>query len=199
MDPGGRKGGTARHSPRAAQAPYLEYHPSLKELRVWQKGDNGYWRPWLRGSMPEIGAGGHLLPQRVGQELRRREKRHPLPWTPSGMSSVSGWLGKLKLVKPPGWWRELLVVPEVQDCKELAWMVCRPRFILPKGQVSLIRWRITIRPLLHHCVSSEWISCHLPILSSPAGIFDRCKERRWWQMLKCFSIGWRRLICTYWR
>ena len=37
------------------------------------------------------------------------------------MKELCKWVAwKAEACETPGWWRELLAVPEVQDCKELA-------------------------------------------------------------------------------
>ena len=77
-----------------------------------------------------------------------------------------------KMCETPDWWRELLAVPGVQDCKELAWKV-GALFHHPK-RASEVNKVENYCPL-HHCVSSERVSSHLPILSLAAKTFGRCR------------------------
>ena len=174
--------------PENCPAPYFQYHPSRRNSEssgeAMATEDSDLEEP------PELGLKVSCFLRGLAENSEEKEKA-PSPEPP--VKELHKWVAwKAEACKTPGWWRELLAVPEVQDCKKLAQEV-QASFQLPK-RVSYTRWRITIRPHLHHCVSSERISCHLPIPSSPAGTFERCKERRWWHTPKPFSIGCRRLI-----
>ena len=91
---GGREG-TTRCGQRTAQPPTLNITPP-----------EGTWRPaarqWLLKTLTwrNCRNWGQRLPASSEGQLRnqRKKKRHPLP-NPQWKSSMSGWLGKLKLVK----------------------------------------------------------------------------------------------------
>ena len=68
----------------------------------------------------ELGARGHLFPQRVSQELRRRRRKGTPSQTTSERALQMGGLESLNMCETPDWWRELLAVPGVPDCKKLA-------------------------------------------------------------------------------
>ena len=175
--------------PENCPAPYLKYQSSRRNS---ESSDEA-----MATKDPDLEELPELRPEvtcflRGSAKNSEEEEKAPSP--EPRVKELCKWVAwKAEACKTPGWWRELLAVPEVQDCEKLAQKVWA--LFPPKGQVSYTRWRITIRCHLHHCVSSERISCHLPIPSSPPGTFKRCKGRRQWHMPKPSSIGWRRLIC----
>ena len=75
------------------------------------------------------------------------------------------------------WWRELLAVPGVPNCKRLACEV-RALFIHPKRASGVKETKDHCQAALPHCVSLEGISSNLQILSSPAKILGRYRGRR---------------------
>ena len=63
------------------------------------------------------------------------EEKAPSPKPP--VKELCKWVAwKAEACKTPGWWRELLAVPEVQDCEKLAWKV-QASFQLPKRASEL--------------------------------------------------------------
>ena len=63
------------------------------------------------------------------------EEKAPSPKPP--VKELCKWVAwKAEACKTPGWWRELLAVPEVQDCEELAQKVWAS-FHLPKSASEL--------------------------------------------------------------
>ena len=121
------------------------------------------------------------------------EEKAPSPKPP--VKELCRWVAlKAETCKTPGWWRELLAVPDMQDCEELAQKV-QASFHHPKRASKLNKMKNYHQAPLHHCVSTEGIFSHLPILSLPARTLERCKERRQWHMPMLSSIWQRKLIC----
>ena len=105
----GSRGWKRRHcqmQPENCLAPYFKYHPSRRNLESSRKV--------MATKDPE---------------------KAPSPKPP--VKELHKWVAwKAEACKTPGWWRELLAVPEVQDCKKLAWEVWAS-FQLPKGASEL--------------------------------------------------------------
>ena len=65
-----------------------------------------------------------------GSPKNSEEEKAPSPKPP--VKELCRWVTwRAEACDTPGWWRELLAVPEVQDCNELAWKV-QASFHLPK-------------------------------------------------------------------
>ena len=80
-------------------------------------------------------------------------------------------------METPNWWKELLVLPEVPDCKKLAQQI-QASFSHPRRDVE-------IKETKYHCHAPPAPLCLLqdhfllpPIPSSPAGISERDGGRR---------------------
>ena len=66
----------------------------------------------------------------LAENLEEEDKKAPSPEPP--VKEVHKWvMWKAGACKTPSWWRELMAVPEVEDCKKLAQEV-QASFWLPK-------------------------------------------------------------------
>ena len=102
--------------------------PVPKEPRVQGRGD-GHWRSQFGGAT-RIGARGHLLSQGVSWEFGGREWEGAPPEPP--VEELWKWVPwKADACETPSWWRELMMVPGVDDHQKLAWEV-QASFWLPK-------------------------------------------------------------------
>ena len=187
------RGWKSRHhqmQPESFPAPYFEYNPSRRnsesgrEVMATEDSD-------LEGPLelePEITSFLRGL-----AENSEEEEEAPPPESP--LKELHRWVTwKAKMCKTPDWWRELLAVPGVPNCKKLVQKV-QASFSHAKRVSEVNRMKNYYQAPLHNCVSSERISSHLPTLSSPAETFGRCKERGQWCMPIPSCIGQRRLIC----
>ena len=132
MDPGGGRGGAARCSLRTAQPPTSNITPpegtqeSSREAMATEDPDLEEPLEWG----PEVAC---FL--RGSPENSEEEEKAPSPKPP--VREVCKWVAwKAQACKTPGWWRELLAVPEVQDYEELAWEV-QASFQFPKRASEL--------------------------------------------------------------
>ena len=125
-------------------------------------------------------------------ENSEEEEKAPLPEPP--VKELCKWLTwKAKMCETPDWWRELLAVPGVLNCKKLVQKV-QTLFSHTKRISEVNKMENYYQaPLLHH-VSSERISSCLPTPSLLVKTLGRCRERRQWHMSMPSSIGQRRLI-----
>ena len=125
-------------------------------------------------------------------ENSEEEEEAPPPEPP--VQDLCEWVMlKAEMCKTPDWWRVLLAVPGVPNCKKLAQKVWAS-FSHPKRINEVNRMENYYQASLHHHVSLERTSNHLQILSLPAETFGRCRERRQWHIPMTSSIGQRRLI-----
>ena len=159
--------------PESYPAPYFEYNPSLRN------SESG--REVMATKDPDLEEPSELGPE-VTSFLRglaknsEKEERVPSPKPP--VKELCEWVvWKAKMCETPDWWRELLAVPGVKDCKEIVQKVWAS-FHHPKRASEVNKMENYYQAPLHHHVSSERISSHLLILSLPAETFMRCKERR---------------------
>ena len=134
MDPGGGRGGTARHGLRAAWPPTSNItlpEETQSPVERWWLLKTLTWRShWHWDWRSPASSEGWLRTQ-------KKKKRHPLP-NPQWKSSISGWLGKLKLVKHLASRESCWQHQRCKDCKELAWKV-QASFHLPKWASELNR------------------------------------------------------------
>ena len=159
--------------PESCPVPYFEYHPSRRNSESAREAMTTE-DPDLE-ELPELGLEVASFLRGLAKNSEEEEKA-PSPKPP--VKDFHQWVAwKAETCKTPGWWRELLAVPEVQDCEELVQKV-QASFHHPKRASKLNEMENCHQAPLHHHVSPEGISCHLPILSLPAGTFERCKERR---------------------
>ena len=132
MGPEGRSRGTTRCDLRTSLLPTLNTTPPEETQSPMEK-------QWLLrtpiGGVTRIGARGHLLSQRVGQELRRGRRKGTLSQT--AVKELCKWVTwKAEACKMPSWWRELMAVPEVEDREKLVQEI-QASFWLPKRASKL--------------------------------------------------------------
>ena len=114
--------------PESCQAPYFKYHPSRRNSESSKEAIEATKDPDL-GEPLELGPEvtcflRGLAKNSVGEEKAPSPK--PL------VKELHRWVTwRAEACETPGWWRELLAVPEVQDCEELAQKV-QASFHLPK-------------------------------------------------------------------
>ena len=69
------------------------------------------------------------------KNLEKEEEKAPSPKPP--VKELHKWvMWKAEACKMPSWWRELMAVPEVEDCGKLAWEI-QASFWLPKRASKL--------------------------------------------------------------
>ena len=148
--------------PESCPASYFEYNPSSRN------SESG--REVMATKDPDLEE-----PLELGLEVTSflrglaknssEEEKGPSPKTP--VKELCKWVAwKTEMCETPDWWRELLAVPGVKDYKELVQKVWA-LFCHPKRASEVNKTENYYKAPLHHCVSSERISCCLPILSSP--------------------------------
>ena len=132
----GSRGQKQRHCqvcPENCPAPYFKYHPSRRNLEFYGEmvttKDPDLEEPlelelevtcFLRGS---------------AENSEEEEEKAPSPKPP--VKELHRWvMWKAEACKMPSWWRELMAVPEVEDCKKLAWEIWAS-FWLPKRASEL--------------------------------------------------------------
>ena len=176
--------------PEACPAPYFKYNPSRKNSESSREVMAIEDPDWEEPLELEPGITSFL---RGLAENSEEEEKAPPPEPP--VIELHEWVTwKAKMCKTPDWWRELLAVPGVPNCKKLVWKVWAS-FSHPKRISEVNKTENYYQaPLLHH-VSSERISSCLPAPSLLAKTLGRCIERRQWCTPMPSSIGWRRLIC----
>ena len=147
---------------------------------------------------PDLGEPSELEPgvtsflRGLAENLEEEEKAPP-PEPP--INELCKWVTwKAKLVKTPDWWRELLAVPGVLNCKKLVQKVWAS-FRHPKRISEVNKTENYHQAPMPHHVSPGRISSCLPTHSLLAEILGRCRVKRWWSMPMSSSIGQRRLIC----
>ena len=158
---------------KSCPAPYFEYNPSQRNSEsggeVMATEDPDLEEP------PELGPEVTSFLRGLAENSEEEEKV-PSPKPPAKeLCKWVAWIAKMS--ETPDWWRELLAVPGVQDCKELAHKVWAS-FHHPKRASEVNKIENYYQAPLHHHVSPERISSHLLILSLPAKTFAKCKERR---------------------
>ena len=131
----------------------------------------GKWTPEDSdlGEPPELGAKGYLLSLEDQQESS--EEEGPPPELPLG--EFCEWVTwKAKITETPDWWRELLAVPGVPNCKRLAQKVWAS-FSHPKRASEVKEAKYHCQAPLPHHASLEGVSSCLQILSLLVEISER--------------------------
>ena len=131
----GSRGWKRRHCqkwPENCLAPYFEYHPSRRNLESGREA--------MAIKDPDLEEPPELRLEvtcflRGSAENSEEEEKVPSP-KPQVKEHHKWVAGKAEACKTPGWWRELLAIPEVQDCKMLAQKV-QASFQLPKRASEL--------------------------------------------------------------
>ena len=115
--------------PESCPAPYFKYNPSKRN------SESG--RELMATEDPDLEE-----PPELGLEVTsfirgsaknsEEEKKAPSPKPP--VKELCKWVAwKAEMCQTPDWWRKLLAVPGVPDCK--SWHgSCGPCFIIPKGK-----------------------------------------------------------------
>ena len=175
--------------PESCPPPYFKYNPSRRNSEsgreVMATEDPDLVEP------PELELGVTSFLRGLA-ENSEEEEEWPPPELP--VQELHKWvMWKAKMCKTPDWWRELLAVPGVPNCKKLVWKMWA-LFHHPKRISEVNRMENYYQAPLHNRVSSERTFNHLQILSSPAKTFGTCRERRQWHTPMPSSIGCRRLI-----
>ena len=99
-----------------------------KELRVW--GEVAATEDPNLEEQPEMGPEVTCFLRGLAENLEEDDKKVPPPEPP--VKEFQKWVTwKAEAYKTPSWWRELMVVPEVEDLEKLAWEVLAS-FQLPK-------------------------------------------------------------------
>ena len=120
VDPGGRRGGTARCNLWTALPPYFKYHPSRRNLEC-SREVAAMEDPNLE-ELPELGLEVTCFLRGLAENSEEEDEKVPSPKPP--MVELHKWvMWKAEACKMPSWWRELMAVPEVEDCEKLAWEV----------------------------------------------------------------------------
>ena len=113
---------------------------------------------------------------RGSAENSEEEEEVPPPEPP--VRDLWEWVTwKAETTETPDWWRELLAVPGVPNCKKLARKI-QASFSYPERASEVNKTENDCQAPLPHCVSLEGISSHLQILSSPAKTLGRYRGRR---------------------
>ena len=163
-----------QNQPESCPAPYFKYNPSGRN------SESG--REVMATEDPDLGEQLELEPGvtsflRGSVENSEEEEEVPPPEPPVG--ELHKWvMWKAEMTKTPDWWRELLVVSGVPQCKKLAWKV-QASFSHPQRASEVNKMKNYCQAPLPQCVSLEGISSHLQILSSPAETLGRYRGRRW--------------------
>ena len=112
--------------PQNCLAPYFKYHQSSREAMATEDPD--------LEELPELRLEVACF-LRGSAENSEAEEKAPSP--EPQVKELHNWVAwKAEACKTPGWWKELLAIPEVQDCKKLAQKVW-PSFQLPKRASEL--------------------------------------------------------------
>ena len=107
---------------------------------------------------PELGLEVTSFLRGLAENSEEEEKAPPKP----PVKELCKWVAwKAKMCEMSHWWRELLAVPGVPNCKKLVQKVQAP-FHHPKRTSEVNKTENYYQPPLHHCVSSERISSHTP-------------------------------------
>ena len=110
------------------------------------------------------------------RSVESSEEEESPPETP--VEDLCQWvMWKAEATKAPNWWRELLALLGVPDCKKLAQQIWAS-FSHPRRAVEIKEVKYHYMPLLPHCVFSKIVSCHLLVPSLSAGISERYGGRR---------------------
>ena len=116
----GSRGQKRRHhqvQPENCPAPYFEYHPSRRNLESGREAV-ATEDPDLE-ELPELGPEVTCFLRGLAKNSEEEEEKAPSPEPP--VKELCKWvMWKAEACKMPSWWRELMAVPEVEDCEKLA-------------------------------------------------------------------------------
>ena len=157
--------------PASCPTPYFKYNPSRRNSEsgreVMATKDPDLEEP------PELEPGVTSFPRGLAENL---EEEVPPPEPP--VKELCKWvMQKAKMCETPDWWREVLAVPGVPNCKRLVQKL-QASFSHPKRASEVNKMENHYQVPLHHCVSSEGIFSCLQIPPSPAKTLGRYRERR---------------------
>ena len=139
--------------------------------------ESGKGKPTLEdsdlGELLELEPGVTSFLRGSEESLEEEGPPHELP-----LGEFQEWVTwKAEMTKTPDWWRELLVVPGVPNCKRLAQKV-QALFSHPKRASEVKEAKYCCQVPLPHQASLEGVSSHLQILSSLVEISERYRGRR---------------------
>ena len=120
VNPGGRRGGTARCDLRTALHPILNITPPEG---TWESGGEEATTedPNLE-ELLELGLEVTCFCRGLAENSEEEDEKVPSPKPP--VEELQEWVKwKAEAYEMPSWWRELMKVPEVEDSEKLAWEV----------------------------------------------------------------------------
>ena len=129
------------------------------------------------GELPEVEPG---VTSFLTGSVESLEEEGPPPEPPVG--EVCEWvMWKAEMTETPDWWRELLVLPEVPDCKKLAWQIW--------ASFSHPRRAKEMKEMKHHCHATLSPSCLLwNCFQLPPNTIFACRDIQEVQRKKSSSI-----------
>ena len=153
--------------PEDCLAPYFEYHPSRRNLESGREAaatkDPNLDEPLELG--PEV-----TCFLRWSAENSEEEEKAPPPKPP--VKEFCKWVTwKAEACEMPSWWRELMAVPEIEDCEKLAREVWAS-FWLPIRASKLHK-----AENYHQAPPAPWCLLWKSFLSPPNSIFV-CQDIR---------------------
>ena len=106
--------------PEDCHAPYFEYHPSRRNLE--SKGEAAATEdPNLEEPLKLVLEVTCFL-RGLAENSKEEDEKVPSPEPP--VKEFHKWvMWKADACKMPSWWRELIAVPDIEDCEKLAWEV----------------------------------------------------------------------------
>ena len=132
VDPGQER----RHcqvQPEDCPVPYFKYHPSRRNSE--SSGEEVATEDPDLEEPPELGPEVTCFLRGSAENLEEEDEKVPMPEPP--LKEFQRWvMWKAEACKTPSWWRELMVVPGVEDCEKLAQEV-QASFWLPKRASKL--------------------------------------------------------------